>query len=110
MTDPKPILIRFPWFTLYGMPERPGTLARVRCAAAMVVHELVEVVAGSALAHSMPAAARYSIGAPPITVPASRRGSLILSPPTCPPGESRSRVIVVYGYGPGNGDFNMDAA
>jgi hypothetical protein len=74
MTDP--VLIRFPWFTLYGQPDRPGRLARLRCVAAMLVHELVELVAGSTAAHSMRAAARYAIGAYTVTVPASQRNKL----------------------------------
>lgn len=72
----KPILIKFPWFTLYGQPDKPGKLARIKCAASMLVHEAVELVAGSKVAHSMNSAMRYSIGAPTISVPASRRNNL----------------------------------
>jgi len=70
----RPVVIRLPWFTLYGLPKRPGRIARLRCAAAMLVHEVVELTLGTDLAHSMAASARYSIGAPTISVPASRRG------------------------------------
>jgi hypothetical protein len=45
----------------------------------MLVHEVVELVAGSDRAHSMRAAHRYAIGAVTITVPASRRNNLYLT-------------------------------
>lgn len=60
-----PIRIRLPWVTLIGTPDRPGRWARLRCATAMAVHEVVELVAGTGVAHSMQAARRYAIGAPP---------------------------------------------
>lgn len=72
------IKIRLPWVTLTGTPDRIGRLARLRCLAAMAVHEVVELVAGSTVAHSMRAANRYAIGAPTITVPPSRRNTLYL--------------------------------
>jgi hypothetical protein len=75
----EPILIRFPWFTLYGLPDRPGALARLRCGAAMLVHEAVELVAGTGTAHAMSAAARFQIGAPSIVVPASQRNKLYVT-------------------------------
>lgn len=79
MTKIKPLLIKFPWFTLYGQPDKPGKLARLKCAASMLVHEAVELMAGSKVAHSMDAAMRYNIGAPTISVPASRRNNLYLT-------------------------------
>jgi len=79
MTNIKPMLIKFPWFTLYGMPSAPGRLARLRCGMAMLVHELVELVAGSTTAHSMRSANRFQIGAPTITVPASERNRLFFT-------------------------------
>lgn len=75
----EPVIIRLPWFTLYGMPDRPGRWARWRCVGAMLVHELVELTAGTGTAHSMRAAARFVIGAPSITVPASQRNKLYLT-------------------------------
>ena len=76
----RPVVLRLPWFTLNGMPDQPGALARVRCVAAMLVHEAVELVAGTSAAHAMGAAARYRIGAPPsVIVPASRRNGLYVT-------------------------------
>lgn len=76
----EPIAIRLPWFTLVGTPNRPGRLSRLRCVAAMAVHEAVELIAGTRIAHSMRAAERYAIGGPvTITVPASRRNNLYLT-------------------------------
>jgi hypothetical protein len=78
MTDP--VILHLPWFTLYGQPDRPGRLARLRCAAAMLAHEAVELAAGSTAAHSMRSAAHYHIGVPPaVVVPASRRNNLYLT-------------------------------
>jgi hypothetical protein len=45
----------------------------------MLVHEAVELVAGTGTAHAMSAAARYHIGAPSIVVPASQRNKLYLT-------------------------------
>lgn len=88
----RPVTLRLPWFTLYGHPQSPGTLARLRCVAAMLVHEVVELAAGSAVAHSMGSAQRYAIGVPPtdrflfpdegqriIYTPGVRRGSALTS-------------------------------
>lgn len=59
------VVVRLPWVTLTGTPDRPGRWARVRCVAAMAVHEVVELAAGTQVAHAMPSAIRYGIGAPP---------------------------------------------
>jgi hypothetical protein len=75
----EPIVARLPWVTLTGTPDRPGRWARLRCLAAMAVHEIVELVVGTDRAHSMRAARRYAIGATTITVPASRRNNLYLT-------------------------------
>lgn len=70
MSSITPVIIPLPWFTLYGQPDKAGKLARFKCAVAMLIHETVELIAGSAIAHSMNAAIRYNIGAPlpPITL------------------------------------------
>lgn len=52
--------IRFPWFTLYGRPDGH----RWRCLAAMLVHEALEIVFGSRVAHGNRWAERYAIGGP----------------------------------------------
>jgi hypothetical protein len=76
----RPVILRLPWFTLYGLPDRPGRWARLRCVAAMAVHEAVELSAGSTRAHAMHAAARYQIGLPPsVVVPASQRNKLYVT-------------------------------
>lgn len=51
--------MHLPWVTLTGTPDRPGLWGKVRCAVSMLVHEAVEVVAGSKRAHSMSAADHY---------------------------------------------------
>lgn len=55
--------IRFPWFTLRA--TRPPGVARWRVFVAMLVHEAVELFAGTERAHRMASARAYGIGGGP---------------------------------------------